>query len=182
MRGRLLAVLLALMSPAAVGQISGPRLLEVSFAGGRDILRDDGSGPYSAPHRRAAAAARHPNLMKSGESLVVAIAKFQVSGVITGTLMIRGTREDSLDVPRTIASRVVGTTDVYEITNVRLAAPFSLNQIAFYDPFDVRWEVSRDAGNTWESAGASSNPIYVCLTDDGTPRPFLTIVHAACSR
>jgi hypothetical protein len=178
----LLVLLLSLMSIAAVGQIPAPRLLEVSFAGGRDILRDDGSGPYSAPHWRASAVEQHPYLMKSGETLTVANAKVQVSGVATGPLLIRGTRDDAFDVPPTTASRVAGTADIYQIADVPLAAPFRQNRIAFYERFDIRWEVSRDAGRRWESAGVSSNPIYVCLTDGGTVRAFLTTIHTACSR
>ena len=179
---RVLALLLSLASLSAVDQTSAARLLEVSFAGGRNIERDDGSGQYSAPHWRASAAEQHPYLMKAGETLTVANAKFQVSGRVPGPLAVRGTREDALDVPRTIASRVAGTADIYEIAYVRLAAPFRQNQIAFHDPFDIRWEVSRDAGNKWEPAGVSRNPVYVCLTDGSTVAPLLTTIHTACSR
>jgi hypothetical protein len=77
---------------------------------------------------------------------------------------------------------VAGTADIYQIADVPLAAAFRQNRIAFYERFDIRWEVSRDAGRRWESAGVSSNPIYVCLTDGGTVRAFLTTIHTACSR
>jgi len=182
MRRHVLALFLALMSISAVGKVPALRVLEVSFAGGRDILRDDSSGTYSAPHWRASAVEQHPYLMKSGETLTVANAKVQVSGLTTGTLLIRGNREDALDVPPTTASRVAGTEDVYQIANVPLAAPFRPNQIVFFERFVIRWEVSRDAGRRWESAGVSTNPIYVCLTDGGTVQPFLTTIHTACSR
>jgi hypothetical protein len=177
-----LAVLLFLMSLPAAGQTPAARVLEVSFAGGRNIERDDGSGPYQAPHWRASAKEQHPYLMKAGDTLIVANAKFQVSGTISGTLSARGTRADTLSVPRTVASRVAGTPDIYQISDVSLAAPFTPNRIAYYNRFEIRWEVSRDAGTTWEPAGVSGNPIYICLTDGGTVHPFLTTIHTACSR
>lgn len=188
-----LALLLSVMSlsaaaglktrPPLAGQTAAARLLEVSFAGGRDIARDDGSGTYTAPHWRASAVEQHPYLIKAGETLRVANAKVQVLGTTTGTLMIRGIRKDALGVPPTAASRVAGTTDTYQITDVPLAAPFTANKIAFYNPFEIRWELSRDAGRGWEPAGVSSNPMYVCLTDAGMlAQPLLTIIHTACSR
>src|SRR5262245_61038835 len=109
------ALLLFLMSLPAVVQTPAPRLLEVSFAGGRDIERDDGSGPYAAPHWRTDAREPHPYLMKAGATLAISNAKVQVPGMSSGSLVIRGTREDALHVPPTAASKVTGTTDVYQI-------------------------------------------------------------------
>ena len=177
----LLAFLLSLTCLSGAGQTDGARLLEVSFAGGRNIERDDSSGPYQAPHWRASAAEQHPYLIKAGNTLTIANAKFQVSGPVSKSLAVRGTRTDALNVPQTVASRV-GTTDIYQITDVPLAAPFRQNRIAFYARFEIRWEVSRDGAGKWEPAGVSTNDIYVCLTDGSTVTPFLTTIHAACSR
>ena len=178
----LLAFLLSLTCLSGAGQTSGARLLEVSFAGGRNIERDDGSGPYQAPHWRASVTEQHPYLIKAGDTLTIANAKFQVSGRIPGSLAVRGTRNDALNVPQTVASRVAGTTDIYQITDVPLAAPFRQNRIAFYARFEIRWEVSRDGASKWEPAGVSTNDIYVCLTDGSTVTPYLTTIHTACSR
>ena len=177
-----LAFSLSLLSLSLPAQTGAARVIEVSFAGGRNIERDNGSGSYSAPHWRASAKEQHPYLMKSGDTLKVANVKIQLTGKVPGSLMIRGNREDEFDVPGTRASKVAGTADVYQIIDVALAAPFRPNRIAFYERFEIRWDVSRDNGAWWESAGVSSNAIYVCLTDGGTVQPFLTTIHAACSR
>lgn len=170
-------------APAATNPSSSfPRLLEVSFSGGRDIKRDDDSGTYSAPHWRDAPGLQYPYLVQAGKTLTIANAKVRVFPAITGTPLVRGTREDVVSIPPTQSSRVSATADVYEISNVATGAPFPSNRTAFYPAFDIRWEVSLDNGRTWESAGTSSNPIYVCLSDTAAAAIlFRTVVHLACS-
>src|SRR5262249_21387247 len=153
--GRFIALCLSLMFASVAGQAPDSRVLEVSFAGGRNIERDDGSGPYQAPHWRGSNA-QYPYLMKAGDVLKVAKAKFQISGSVSRGLVVRGSRDDALGVPRTVAAKVGGTADIYQIADVPVAAPFKPNQIAFYERFEIRWEVSRDGGGRWEPAGVSS--------------------------
>jgi hypothetical protein len=157
-------------------------LIAVSFAGGRDIQRDDDSVTYSAPHWLAAPPVRSPYLIQAGETLTIANARVRIFGTISGPPMIRGWREDGRDIPPTPASRLAGTTNLYEITDVKARSPFRDKTVAFFNTFDLDWRVSLDAGRTWTSAGISKNPVYVCLAPNAVTFPLaLFIVHTACS-
>src|SRR5207247_4917181 len=101
-------------------------------------------------------------------------------GAITGTgnPKIRGTQADGFNVPATTLSLVSG--NLYQANNIEVTTAFSANLTAFYDTFDIDWEISRD-GSTWESAGTSSNQIYVSLRNSGPTKLFRTVVNLACS-
>jgi len=155
-------------------------LLEVSFAGGQNVDHDDGSGPYAAPHWRASASSQSPYFMQAGRTLIVADVKLQVLGPIPGALSIRGIGESGFDFPATAASPVADAAATFEIRNVKAGRPFASNKTVFYSAFAVDWQVSRDAGGTWHSAGTSRNPIYVCLGDGEGVELFRTALSLAC--
>ncbi|MBI5684279.1 MAG: hypothetical protein HZC54_04305 [Verrucomicrobia bacterium] len=38
----------------------------------------------------------------------------------------------------------------------------------YFNPFDIRWEISWDGGKSWHDASTSSNPVYVSLGNTRT--------------
>ena len=148
-------------------------------------------GPVGAPQGPPVLTGRsYPYLIQAGVKLKIANVRVEINtGTITGTgPKIRGTQAGGFNVPATTLSLVSGT--VYQANNIEVTTAFTANLTVFYDTFDIDWEVSRD-GSTWESAGTSSNQIYVCLANpvyDPVNNPILssinmfrTVVHLACS-
>ncbi len=126
----------------------------------------------------------YPYLIQANVALRIANVQVDVVGDITGDgPKVRGTQSDGFALGPTTLSHVGGVR--YEANNIDVTPEFPANLTAFYDTFDIEWEVSRD-GMTWEYAGTSSNPIYVCLANpNASPASgltvFRTLVHLACS-
>ena len=72
---------------------------------------------------------------------------------------------------------------MYEANNIGLTTAFAANVTAFFNTFDIDWEVSRN-GTQWHTAGTSRNQIYLCLADpiSNPDTMFRTVVHLAVSR
>jgi len=121
----------------------------------------------------------YPYLIQAGATLQIASVRVELHGAIAGP-KIRGTNVHGFNVSETPLSHLGG--DVYEASNLSVATAFTADVTAFYDTFDIWWEVSLD-GTTWRPAGTSRNQIYVCLADPiSNPNPMLrTAVHLACS-
>lgn len=160
-------------------------LLSVSFGNGRDITVDGSATgeTYSAPHWTSTR--RYPYLIQEGVTLKVSAA-VRIVGPITSDPRIRGINVDDMNVayPDGVVFSVHDG-DVYGFDNIELDAPFSSSVTAFYDTFQIYWELSLDDGSTWNPVGISSNALYVCLADP-TPTPppttmFYTVVHLACA-
>jgi hypothetical protein len=150
-------------------------------------------GPIGAAQQPSAVGRRpYPYLTQAGLKLKIAKVEVEVIGAITGGgAKIRGKRANEIIISETALSLVSGI--VYEANSLEVTTAFA-NRTAFYDTFDINWEVSRDGGGpggTWEDAGTSKNPIYVCLANpvfNPSTNPILsaitmfrTVVHLACS-
>ena len=89
----------------------------------------------------------------------------------------RGGGPGDLDFPETTAL-IEG--NEMTITDVECLTAFA-NQVGFFDPMSIHWEVSFDGGNTWHDAGTSKNQLYVTLDDplEGATL-YHTLVHVGC--
>jgi hypothetical protein len=88
-----------------------------------------------------------------------------------------------IDIPQTQAT--LDSTGFIVTLPVTIAdSPFPTS-VSFFSDFVIDWWISFDGGNTWEDAGTSSNPIYVCLGNTGpnnvSDKLYRTEVHLACS-
>ena len=143
-----------------------------------------GATPMSQTPGSLPSGREYPYLIQQGVKLKIASVRVRIMRPITGTgPKIRGMQADGMNVPERTLNLVSG--DLYEATNIEVATAFPANLTAFHPSFQIDWEVSRD-GSTWESAGSSRNPIYVCLADPNSPpvstvAVFRTVVHLACS-
>jgi hypothetical protein len=147
-------------------------------------------GPLGAAQGASTVGRRpYPYLIQAGVKLKIKEVRVEVIGAITGGgAKIRVMQANGFNISMTALSLVSGI--VYKAENLEVTTAFA-NQTAFYDTFDLDWEVSRDGGSTWEDAGTSKNPIYVCLANpvyDPNTNPILsaiamfrTLVHLACS-
>lgn len=120
----------------------------------------------------------YPYLIQAGVKLKIWNVQVEIHGPITGTgPKVRGT-QGTFNVPEATLDHVSGV--VYEAYNIEVSTAFPA-VTAFYNTFDIHWEVSRD-GSNWEDAGTSSNQIYVCLRDPLTNliTMYRTAVHLAC--
>ena len=94
---------------------------------------------------------------------------------------MRGKGPDGIEIPKTEATTVGGTTDEIEINDVAANKAFG-NSVKYYNTFDISWEISCDDGKNWEAAGSSKNPVYVCLKGPSADAVALrSVVHLACS-
>lgn len=164
-----------------------PFVVSLAFGGGAGLIRDDATTfptPYQTPQWQNDPLASYPYLYKEGESLVIADARFVIPDHLTGaTYHIRGTGLGGVNIPSTAATQVFG--DVFQITNAVASSPFPSGTTSFYEAFTILWEVSRDSGGSWQSAGSTTNTIYVCLSDPTSlpaERRLHTVVYLACGK
>ena len=171
---------------------------EVSFSGSQyqEIQKDDGSGPYDAPHWTNSGTDNKPVSYRSGARPKVS-AKFDMT---------------ACPPPPNLEVKIVGIGTVNEFTfpevTVQLNSPnlfsfeypatyanenFENDKVDFWDGnFVINWSVSFDGGITWQDAGMSEHTVYVTY---GTPiltphdpnnplsyvtTPFHTILHLGC--
>jgi hypothetical protein len=115
--------------------------------------------------------------MQVEHTLVIANAKLRIPCPVTQPPLVKGLQDAGFNVPPTRAWNVGGS--AYEIRDVGVTRAFGKG-VAFSDAFKIDWQVSVDGGLTWDNAGASTNPIYVCLAEP--VHEFRTIVQLACGR
>ena len=154
-------------------------LKEVSFAGTQyhQIVKDDDSGDYSAPHWQDNSSPLNgngddPNDRKypvafTRNSEMSVSAKFELKPVPTAKISkvtVKGDGPGSIDIPE-----VDGSLSGSNITipDTKAAEKFE-NTTKFFPNFNISWSVSFDEGNTWVESGASDNPIYVLLGEPKT--------------
>jgi hypothetical protein len=165
----------------ATGVDEAPVLKSVTFDSGWGLLKDDGSA-YGEPQWQDSPLREYPYLMKEGSTLKIKEAQILIPNPLAGaTYLFRGLGTGGINVPSTTATAVGG--DVFEITNVDASTAFPSGATAFYNPFEIAWEVSRDGGSSWQSAGVSKTPLYLCLSNSGplAVARYHTVVHLACS-
>jgi hypothetical protein len=115
--------------------------------------------------------------------LTIDTAKWNVtSGTIPdpNNVYIQGSGPDGINIPSTKAS-VSGST--ITLSSVAATTGFTPHVTKYYSAFNIQWQVSFDGGSTWQDAGTSENPIYVCISETGPSSVtlFRTVVHLACS-
>lgn len=179
--------------PCGPNQNEDAEVTEVSFIGtgpneGWDVKKDSGSGSYSEPHWKKGTQGTpgtpertYPYLYKQGTNLKIKYARFHRPSHGGGdSYRFRGKGPNGIDIPATAATLVTGTTKTFEIKNVVASKAFAVNQVKFYDKFEIQWEISTNLG-PWVSVGKSKNPIYVSLAGSPNGKHYYTVVHLACS-
>jgi hypothetical protein len=169
---------------AAGSSTPAATLDSVTFSAGWDINQDDGSGNYQAPQWQNTPARSYPYLYSdvSGTNILTVSAVWTLASSVSSAPYVQGTGPGGINIPSTQATiDSSGTTVTLPATAASTAFP---NQTNYYNPFTIQWQISFDGGSTWEDAGTSQNPIYVCLQGpvSGVPSPFRTVVHLACSK
>lgn len=100
----------------------------------------------------------------------IAKASWLLQGAkLNGPFLVRGSGSDGIKILESKAVAKVTEAGV-EITVVRPsmdARPFP-SKTRYFNPFEIRWELSCDGGKSWHDAGVSSNPIYVTLGNTRT--------------
>ncbi len=154
-----------------------PSELTFKGAGFHEVLQDTGAGAYKAPHWKDMSSPpngtaedmgdhRFPVIYKRGSMPIVDLKVDAKAAGLTATLVadvrIRGgVTSPALHFP---AKKV--SLEGRLLTLKDLASDAALpNAIDRLDPFEISWEISFDAGNSWEDLGKTSNRIYVTLDD-----------------
>jgi hypothetical protein len=176
-------------TPPPSSSSSGPNsatLNSVTFSDGWIISKDEG-GTYDAPQWKDSPARNYPYLYAtvSGKNILTVSAKWTLGSSASSAPYVKGTGPGGINIPSTqttVDSGGSGKKITLPATAATTAFP---NQTNFYNPFTIQWEISFDGGTTWQNAGESQNPIYVCISDTGpnnvSDKLFRTEVHLACS-
>jgi hypothetical protein len=165
-------------------------LKEVSFSGAgyNVITKDDGSKDYGPPHWQDNSSPldgdasdeediRYPVSFTRNTTMKVAL-KFVLDSMIEfdDIVKIRGHGPNNLYFPETKAT--FDGNDLI-IADVECSNPFP-DEVRFFDPLEIVWEVSPDGGTTWFHAGTSKNQVYVTLSDPLITM-YHTLVHIGCT-
>jgi hypothetical protein len=112
---------------------------------------------------------------------LTASAQWTLGSSASSAPYVKGTGPGGINIPSTVTNLSSGNTvATLPATTATQAFP---NQTNYYNPFTIQWQISFNGGSTWQDAGTSENPIYVCLQGpvSGAPIPYRTVVHLACS-
>ena len=168
-------------------------LKEISFSGDNYhfVTKDDGSGPYSAPHwqdnstpyldgdaddandRKYPVCFTRNTKMKTSVKMIVA-----PTAAFGGTVKIRGDGPGNLDIPETTAT--VNGSEV-TITNVECSNAFA-NHVKWYgdgDILKIKWYISPGDGQTTLSTMPSDNEVFITLDDPACATDFRTVLYLA---
>lgn len=144
-----------------------PRIVlkAVTFCGGGTIAKDDGSGLHDAPHWQDEPRRQHPYLYSAGQTFGIAKASWLLSGAnLEGSFLVRGNGSDGIKILESKAvAKVTEAGVVLEVTRPATDAKPFPTKTRYFNPFEIRWEISCDGGKSWHDAGTSGNPIYVRL-------------------
>jgi len=163
------------------------RLKEATFGGPHHpVVRDNGAGQYVAPHwldnnedgdGKDPGDQRYPVCYTRDTRMQVA-AKVLLAppDLFPGPFQIRGDGPGAWDVSATGA-----TVNGIEITIplTECPTPF-LNEIDFFNPMEIKWELSPDGGATWLNVGKSDDRVYVMLANPVANSLYETIVDIGC--
>lgn len=142
-------------------------LKAVTFCGGGAIAKDDGSGLHDAPHWQDEPRRQHPYLYSAGQTFGIAKASWLLAGAkLEGSFLVRGSGSDGIKILESKAVAKVTEAGVeLEVTRPATDAKPFPSKTRYFNPFEIRWEISCDGGKSWHDAGTCSNPIYVRLGD-----------------
>ena len=165
------------MNLSASATVVGWVVSNVSFTGSSEfnVLQDNGSGPYSAPHWTPTNSSPVLYVANTTGAVTAVFAVAAPTNFACSQLYVRGDGSGGLNIPATTCT-VAGVTATL---TANFAAPFA-NQVGFLNPLTINWKCSGDGINFYD-AGSSTNPVYVTLTNPATANLFRTVVHLACS-
>ena len=195
---------LARLSPRAVsastrqysssGSPTPTTLISVTFSGGWLIQKDDGTGSYQTSKgyqwQNTNPVTSYPYLYSSvsGKNVLTVSAVWQLGSSVSAAPYVKGTGSGGINIPPTVTNLTSGNTATLPPTTAKDSSgnlKVFPNQTNFYNPFTIQWQISFDGGSTWQDAGTSSNPIYVCISKTGpnnvSDKLYRTEVHLACS-
>ncbi|MDR0521521.1 MAG: hypothetical protein LBH00_06675 [Planctomycetaceae bacterium] len=175
------------------------KLQEMSFSGGWDVLKDADGTSYTAPHwvrviggtdypapylYTSHSAASNANkltvsakwtIVDAGDDPITASTPVQISAVCKDT---DGGNINFVPVTTTITGNMSAP--------IAAAAPFSV-KTRYFNPLDLTLQLRFTTGNAdpkFDDAGATMNPLYVCLgkaADVDAVARFRTVAHVACA-
>jgi hypothetical protein len=167
--------------------IATPRKLDlevrsVSLLGIRTILRDNGEGPYGAPHwstnETTGAVASYPVLYVSGDQ-VRASTQFKLTGDGGFPVIVKGTVSGGAT-----AFTLWGTNDSPGGPTCGFDTyadiPLTTNLVDSFKPMAISWQYSAKDKLEFVDAGKSTNWVYVSLRQPSATL-YHTVVHLACS-
>lgn len=159
-----------------VAVIKDIKIKEVSFSGNVDVVKDNGSGSYTAPHWKDGSPPS-PVCYKGGDVMqLTAKIELDEDPGASAKVKVKGTSTNGFDINET--SVPSGKTLNLPSTSISKALS---NQVDFYDPFEIEWEVSFDDGANWCAAGKSTNKLYVTWrAPAGGVTLFHTVVGLSC--
>jgi hypothetical protein len=164
-------------------------LKEVAFNGTKyhKIKKDDNTDyytndPANNPHWTDGGN-KYPVCFTRNTKMKVVNVKItaEPESVFKGNVQIKGDGPENLNFSSTRATvnTTVSGTEL-KITNVDCSNAFK-NEIDFFDPLKIKWQVSPDNGKTWLCAGASRNQAYITLGDPTTGTTvYHTLAHLGC--
>jgi hypothetical protein len=140
-------------------------LKSVTFCGGGAIAKDDGSGLYDGPHWQDEPRRQHPYLYSAGQTFGIAKASWLLAGAKADEpFLVRGSGSDGIKIleSKAVAKVTEAGVEIEVVKPATDAKPFP-SKTRYFNPFDIRWEISCDGGKSWHNAGTSRNPVYVRL-------------------
>ena len=156
-----------LFSPFAFAQnfeYAAIKVLSVSFGGNTiNIKKDDGSGSYTKPHWTASSTNNSPVAYVSGNAPSVSASFTFACANAPSFVYLRGKASDSV----TFASQKVTLTstsgNVYKFDYPETVGShvFKSEEVRFFKPFVINWQVSFDNGANWGNIGETKNTLYV---------------------
>ncbi|MGA2605008.1 MAG: hypothetical protein ABSG14_12340 [Verrucomicrobiia bacterium] len=168
------------MNLSASATVAGLVVSNVSFTGTSEfnILQDNGSGQYSAPHWTPTNSSPVGYVANTTGAVTAVFAMVPTNLACGSSVIIRGDGPNGLSIPATTCTVVNGAATL----NGTFSNAFP-NQVGFLNPLTINWNYSGDDGYTFHPAGASANPVYITLTNPVTMTPNLyrTVLHLACS-
>lgn len=123
---------------------------------------------------------RNTKMKISAKFKIVPIDMFDI--VLTATAKIAGngpkqTNNQELDFPIS-AANILNAEKSIAIQNVECQNPF-VNEINLFNPLEIYWSMSFDAGATWHSCGKSSNQVYG-VWKEPQKTVYHTAIHMGC--
>lgn len=162
---------------------------EVAFSGAglHEVLSDDGSGAFAAPHWQDNSVPPNGTATDTGDrrfpisytggAKVLASAKFRVKPDPPSTVRLRALGP-GFDLPAKVATASSGLLDypASEATAALSAGTGLINSMV------LDWQISVDGGVTWRKAGQTGNRVYKTLAEPlGAARLYQTVMHLATS-
>jgi hypothetical protein len=156
-----------LLAPFVVAQnfeYATIKATSLSFGGNTiNIKKDDGSGSYTKPHWTANSTNNSPVAYVSGNAPSVSASFTFLCANAPSFVYIRGEGSDSI----TFASQKVtligtsGNAYIFDYPETAGSHVFKPEEVRFFKPFVINWQVSFDNGINWRNIGETKNTLYV---------------------